>query len=335
MDSPDVAVIGAGPAGLVAAASAARRGRTVKLLERNDRPGRKLLLTGGGRCNLLDPSAPALDALDAFGRPGQFLRDALARFDWSGFLADLAVDLERDDADGRFTVKGGARRMLDALLEACERAGVEIVTGGRVAGLTVSPAGGFEVALDGGEVVHAGRVVVATGGLTWSDTGSTGDAFAWARALGHAVDEPRGALGALVTEPDFAALAGVSVPDVALTLRVDGKRAAQLRGDVLFTHRGLSGPAALDLSLELVRARTGASAEITLDFLPDVERRELERRLASRRGRQAAHVFQNERIGRRLAGRLIRELLARADVDPARSVEQVPHAKLRAFAESL
>ena len=335
MSDIDVVVIGAGPAGLVAAAAAARAGRCTVLLEKNDRPGRKLLLTGNGRCNLVDPARPALDALDAYGRAGRFLRDALAGFDFAAFLAGLDVTVERDATDGRCTVSGGARRMCDALVCAAEAAGVQVVTGTKVTGLAASASGGFDVSVHGRGVTHASRVVVATGGFTWRETGSTGDAYAWAEALGHAIDAPRGALGALATEPHFTALAGSSVPDAGIVLRIDGRRAGRARGAVLFTHRGVSGPAIMDLSMALAAARSDADAEIDLDLVPEVERTALERWIAGRRRRRSDHLFRDARIGRGLSGRLVRDLLVRADIAPARDLSQVPRSKLRALAAAL
>ena len=148
MEHRSCIIVGAGPAGLSAAIAAARGGQSVVVLEKNDQPGRKLLLAGGKRANLIDPATPALNALEAYGRSGRFLRQALASFSLAGFLKELGVETERDQDDPQTAgvyVRGGARRLLDALLAEAGKLGVETVSGATVRSAARLADGGFEV----------------------------------------------------------------------------------------------------------------------------------------------------------------------------------------------
>jgi len=139
----DCLVIGAGPAGLAAAIAAAGRGESVLILEKNDRPGRKLLLAGGGRANLWDPERPPLEALEAYGRPGLFLRQSLAAFDWPGFLEGLELGVEREGE--AVYAAGGSRALLERLLARARAAGARVRAGSPVRGLEPCASGGLEV----------------------------------------------------------------------------------------------------------------------------------------------------------------------------------------------
>lgn len=327
----DCLVIGAGPAGLTAALSAALAGRSVLVLEKNDRPGRKLLLTGGGRCNLADPTRPALEALPAYGRGGRFLRDALAHFDLGEFLHLLEVRTEFDGTDGRTYVQGGASRMLSAFIEATSRRGVRLVTGCKVKKVGATGTDGFQVRAVPGEVFEARRLIVATGGVSYRATGSSGDGYAWAEAFGHTIDEPRAALGELATVPEFAELAGLTVPGVVLTAFVGKRKAGERVGTLLFTHHGVSGPAAVDLSLDIVRAGHTEEAELRIDFLPGVTRDELLAGVLGKPGCRTGKALEDSG----LPARLVRELVRLAEIEPAQPVAQVSHKKLRALVEAL
>jgi predicted flavoprotein YhiN len=398
MPPDDLLIIGAGPAGLAAAIAAAERGSSVTVLEKNELPGRKLLLTGGGRCNLLDPAVDPLDTLDAFGRAGGFYRDAFRSFDVPAFFRRLGVEIVSDPATGMRHVKGGAKRMLDALLGATGDAGVNLRTGCRVLEVRRAHPSGFDVtilrssedspetfrrpvgesprchseppdssgergisprppvsrgthgntrgqiprlaSLAGDDVLTQGvaypdRLILATGGMTWPQTGSTGDAYPWLAALGHRIEPPRPALGALATRPCFEDLAGLSPGDVELTLLAAGRRVAVRRGALLFTHRGISGPAPLDLSLDAARLKREVSLDVALDFLPNVSREKLRAWLARRGSRRASKALDGAPFDAQIPSRLISTLLAQAAIDPASHLDHVSDRQLRNLADSL
>jgi predicted Rossmann fold flavoprotein len=333
-------VVGAGPAGLSSAIAAARGGESVVVLEKSAQPGRKLLLSGGGRANLTDPTTPALNALEAYGRRGRFLRQALASFSFAGFLKELGVETEVEEDGlrrGSIYVRGGARRLLDALLAATRKVGVETVYGSAVRAATRLPDGGFEVRT---ECVawKCRHLIIATGGMTYPSTGSSGDGYGLAEGFGHEVEAPRAALSTLVTEPSFPSMAGVSVPDASMVLRRDGRNLGRRRGALLFTHHGVSGPPALDLSLELARALSPEEVpgtQLVADLSPGMTREYIIEELqAASRARPKRHLTNGGLIGT-LSARLVAELARCAGIDPAQRLSEISRRDLGALASNV
>jgi predicted Rossmann fold flavoprotein len=239
----DVIVLGAGAAGLMCAAVAGQRGRKVLLLEHNGQSGRKILISGGGRCNFTNLHCTPANFLS---ENEHFAKSALARYQPHHFieLVDRYGIRWHEKTLGQLFCDQSARAILDMLLAECERGGVEI--GLNAKGIEVAgTAGGFGVSCSMGEF-SAGALVVATGGLSISKMGATGLAYELARQFGLAVVEPRPALVPLVlggAEAGWTALAGVAADVVA---QAGGR--TKFREKMLVTHRGLSGPAVLQAS---------------------------------------------------------------------------------------
>jgi len=334
-------IVGAGPAGLSAAIAAARGGQSVVVLEKNDQPGRKLLLAGGKRANLIDPATPAPIALEAYGRSGRFLRQALASFSLAGFLKELGVETERDQDDSQTAgvyVRGGSRRLLDALLAEAAKLGVEVVSGAAVRSAARLADGGFEVRT-ARLAWKCSRLIVATGGVTYPSTGSSGDGYRLAGMFGHEVEAPRPALGALATEPSFASVAGVSVADASMTLRRDGRKLATGRGALLFTHHGVSGPLALDVSLELARASSSpqevAGAQLVADLCPSMTRERIIEEFVAASKTRPKRRLENAALIATLSARLVAEVARRAGLDPARRVGEMSRREFGLLAGSV
>ena len=255
MNAPLV-VVGAGAAGCMAAIFAARDGARVLLLERTRDGGRKILISGGGRCNVL-PSAMQPSQYVTASSPNTLRRMLLSwplveqrRF----FEDDLGIPLALEEESGKlFPVSNRARDVRDALLAAARRAGAEIRFETVVRGVQTR-ADAFDVLLDGGAPLEASAVVLATGGLSVPASGSDGIGLRIAHALGHTVHETYPALTPLTAQPAVhAELAGVSL-DVSIEAPLPRGRATA-RGGFLFTHRGYSGPSVLDISHHAVLAR--------------------------------------------------------------------------------
>lgn len=250
----DVAVVGGGPAGMTAAYHAARVGRRVLLLDRKKPPGQKILLSGGGRCNILprtvDPFSYTTDSSP------YTLRKILLSWpldEVRAFLeGPIGLRLVEERRTGKvYPLSGGGKEVHHRLLAALKRAGVHLRTGVYV--VEVSPTQRRRVVLEGGETIVTDRVVLATGGLSYPHTGSDGTGHKIARRLGHYIVEP---YPALVTLRGGSAahhrLAGLSL---CVTLTVwEGRVRAQASGDFLFTHRGYSGPVVLNIGHHAARA---------------------------------------------------------------------------------
>jgi predicted Rossmann fold flavoprotein len=272
-DAADVIVIGAGPAGLMAAGRAAELGARVILLEQNGGPGRKLLLTGGGRCNLTN-SAGLKDFIAAFGRNGKFLYRALSVFsneNLTGFLKSFGVPV-RTDPDGKiFPSDDKAQSVLDALHCYISRGKVTVLFDKQAAGILQGDgpaAAGVKIFDD--SVIRAKKVIVATGGLSYPETGSRGDGYVLAKQCGHSIVPPRPGLTALESDETFIKdLQGLVLQDIVLTILVNGKAQARRNGELLFTHFGVSGPALLVISGTAVDAlETGGKVDLSVNLAP-------------------------------------------------------------------
>lgn len=299
-------VVGAGAAGLMAAIFAARAGERVLLLEGKDDGGRKILISGGGRCNVL-PGELVPGRFHSESSPN-LVRKLLLAWPLAGqrafFEEDLGLPLALEAESGKlFPASNRARDVRDRLVDAVRRAGAELRTGVKVRDL-VPHDGGWRVLVEGG-TIEASRVILATGGLSVPATGSDGTGLAIARRLGHEVRDTYPALTPLTAEPAVhAALAGVSLA-VHIVARVGGKR-FESSGGFLFTHRGYSGPSVLDLSHLAVRSRLAGTRTELLVRWGELDAAQWDERLRERSSRSVATLVR-EVLPARLADRLLEE----------------------------
>lgn len=322
----DVAVIGAGAAGFLAATRAAERGLRTVLLEKNRKPGVKILISGGTRCNLTH-ATDRRGIADAFGRPGRFLHSALAALGPDELIDLFAAEgvPTKVEATGKvFPVSDTAVDVQQALLRRLAHSGATLRTGAAVLDL-IRDGDLFRIAL-AGEALLARQVVLTTGGQSYAGCGTTGDGYGWAAAFGHRLVSPRPALVPVTLTAEWVPpLKGLTLPDVGVRLRggAAGKVLVETRGSFLFTHWGASGPAVLDISREITAqtwGQPGAGQELGLtlevDLLPDVGTTELDERLRaeiqSRGGAFLATVLA-ERLPRRLAEAVPPVLLGQPD----------------------
>ena len=250
----DTVVIGGGASGMLAAGRAAEHGSRVLLLERNSRLGRKLSITGDGRCNLTNTDETA-GFIENFGKNGKFLYRALAEFsnhDLIAFFNGLGVRT-REERGGRiFPANGDAESVVRALERYMRKHDVTVKMNSRAEKIIIDTASGAVtgVTLKNDEgIIGARKIILATGGLSYPATGSTGDGYSMAEALGHTIIPLTPALVPLETEETFPKdLQGVSLDNVAVTVLSNNKKVAVRLGDMLFTHFGISGPVILALS---------------------------------------------------------------------------------------
>ena len=277
-----IIVIGGGPAGLMAAGQAALRGFETILLEKKDRVGRKLSITGKGRCNLTN-IAPLEDFIEHFGKKGKFLRQAFNRFfshDLAVFLGELGVEIITERGGRVFPAGENAPAVTEALKQWVEKLGVSIRTKSPVKRLLIDD-NRITGVMIGGNRIEVGAVIIATGGASYPATGSTGDGFRLAKSVGHKIIPIRPALVPLVTKGDTAPrLQGLSLRNVAVKLLIDGKKRRQAFGEMLFTHYGLSGPIILTLSGDVVDAlQEKKDVTISIDLKAALDEKKLEARL--------------------------------------------------------
>jgi len=262
----------------MAAIFAAEAGARTTVIEANTNPGRKLLLTGAGRCNLTHQAEPR-EFVRAFGTKGRFLSYALYQFppqEVLNFFARLGLrtKLEKDGCVFSATDRAGDVR--DTLVDRARKLGVTFIYGRRVGGIT-KEAGAF-VILASTERIGAEKLIIATGGLSWPKTGCTGDGYRFARQFGHTIVEPRASLVPLVTcETWPGQLAGTAVENVKISAHLKDKKVSA-SGAMVFTDVGIGGPAVLDMSRYLTDylPAGGAPVAIMLDLAPHVEQYRLE-----------------------------------------------------------
>jgi predicted Rossmann fold flavoprotein len=304
-----VIVVGAGAAGLMAAGQAAELGAETLLLEKMNRPGRKLGISGKGRCNLTNV-APLSEFITHFAPNGRFLRQAFSQFFTSelvAFFEEMGVRTVTERGGRVFPASGQAQDVVDALVRWVRERGVVLQTRSPVEQLVVEGGRVVGVQVTRRRVYHADAVIVATGGASYPATGSTGDGYRLGESVGHTIVPIRPALVPLETAGDIASrLQGLSLRNVTVRVWVNGKRQAEAFGEMLFTHFGLSGPIVLSLSKQVVDSlRMGRRVMLSIDLKPALDERELDARLLRDLGAHGKRQFHTV-----LGGLLPRKLIA-------------------------
>ena len=328
----DVIVIGGGPAGMFAAITAAKQGRSVLLLERNDRLGKKLLITGKGRCNVTN-NCTQEEILQNVPRNGRFLYSAMTAFPPKSimdFLENAGCELKTERGNRVFPVSDKAQSVLDALKNEMKRAGVVVRTG-RVKEIRMENGAVCGVATDR-ESFDSTAVILATGGVSYPTTGSTGDGYTMAKALGHTVVEPQGSLVPLETAGnDCQDMQGLALRNVAVKLlNAKGKVLYKDFGELLFTHFGVSGPTVLSASCHL----KGEGCKLVIDLKPALEENKLNDRIL-----RDLEMYQNRAMENALTDLLPRSMipvvLRRLEIDPSMQANSLTKQKRRALVELL
>ena len=277
---PDVLVIGGGPAGLMAAGIAGKGGAKVMLVEKNEIMGKKLLISGGGRCNMTNAEPDERVLLSKFGKKGSFLFTPFSLFDNNDairFFEKLGVKTKVENNFRVFPVSDKSADVLEALVKVAQEYKVEFKLGVGVAHIKKIKNKIESVILENGEEIKAKSFVLATGGKSHPETGSTGDGFDWLKEIGHTVSQANPSLVPVQTKEKWVSdLAGITLSDVGVSIWYDGKKIISKIGRVLFTHDGLSGPTIINMSKIISDLLEGNDYEeakpvkVAIDFFPGV-----------------------------------------------------------------
>ena len=328
----DVVIIGGGPAGMFAAITAAGQGAKVLLLEQNDRLGKKLLITGKGRCNVTN-QCDMQEVMQNIPRNGRFLYSALTEFPPSriiSFLEKAGCPLKTERGNRVFPTSDKSQSVLEALKREMYRLGVVIRTG-RVRGIDTANGAVCGVRLQD-EVVQTKKVILATGGVSYPTTGSTGDGYTMAALLGHTIVEPQGSLVPLeCTGQDCPDMQGLSLRNCGVKLiNAKGKVLYKDFGELLFTHFGVSGPTVLSASCHL----KGDGCKLVIDLKPALDDGKLNDRIL-----RDLEMYQNRSMENALTDLLPRSMipvvLRRLEIDPSLQANSLTKQKRRALVELL
>lgn len=265
----DVVIIGGGPAGMMAAIVAGEKGAKVALFEKNPKLGVKLLLTGGGRCNLTHIEK-GRDFCSRFGKGGDFLLSPFSVFgikETMEFFEDNGLELKEENGK-IYPVSEKAKDVLNLLVSLLKKNKVDVFTSSEVKDIRTDGKKIVSVLLPDKKEIKAKNCIFSAGGKSYPVTGSTGEGFNWLKKIGHSVNELKPALTPVETKEEWTkSLSGISLDDISISLIQDGKKVKEERGEMLFTHFGLSGPLILNMSREMGDLLEKGKIKISIDLL--------------------------------------------------------------------
>lgn len=330
----EVIVVGAGAAGLLAAISAAESGLNTIVLEKNSKPGVKILMSGGTRCNVTQDTDHR-GIIDAFGPQGRFLRTAIGRFgptDIVEFLAAEGVATKTELTGKVFPESNRAADVLDAILRRLSRTNALLKTNTPISRIEYHEESELFVVKSDSDQFTARNIILTTGGMSYPGCGTTGDGYVWAKDFGHRIVPPRPALVPLkVLDDDVTSLRGITLPDVSLrvvsTTDELRKTICQTRDSLLFTHLGISGPSVLDASRAVTTSNLPLSDMcVELDLLPattDLDVFESVRQSDVNSGKRPVASIVSDLIPKRLASLL----LVRCDVPSHKNLAELSRSQ--------
>ena len=333
---PEVVVIGGGPAGMMAAGTAAQRGACVVLIEKNPRSGKKLLITGKGRCNVTNDCSRE-EFFDNIPVNPKFLFSAFSQFsnrDVMDFFEHCGVKLKVERGNRVFPVSDKASDINDALIDYCRKNGVRIIHD-TVTAINYDEGHVTSVDTKSGSSFECGNCIVATGGLSYPLTGSTGDGYKFARAAGHDIINPKPSLVPLVIqESDCKDAQGLSLKNIAITVRESksGKVVYKDFGEMLFTHFGMSGPVILSASSHIRNPKE--THIISIDLKPALSLEQLDARIQRDFSANINKDFGNS-LSKLLPQKIISVIIKRVDIPYNTKVNSIRREQRLALAALL
>ena len=338
----DVAVIGGGPAGMIAAGKAGEEGARAVLIEKNNSLGKKLLITGKGRCNITQAKFDGRDLADKFGKEGRFLLYGFSVFGSKqavDFFENLKLKTKTERGGRIFPKSDRAEDVLRALKSYLDRNGVKILTGKTVKKIIKKKNKISGIVFRGGEEITAGKYIIATGGKSYPMLGSGGDGLGWAKDLGHTVAKLKPALTPIkIKEKWLKEAQGLSLKNVSITAYQNNKKQDSRFGELLFTHFGISGPIVLDISKKIGELLTQPAAKgkvkLVLDLKPALDFEKLDKRMQRDFIKFKKKLFKNS-LGGLLPKKLINIIVKLSGIDENKSVNEITKTKRHKLAKLL
>ncbi|AXV37204.1 MAG: aminoacetone oxidase family FAD-binding enzyme [Methanobacterium sp. BRmetb2] len=321
----DIAVIGTGPAGCMAAIRGAQLGKKVILLEKNNKIGRKLLVAGHGRCNFTN-TAPLEVFLEMFGKRGSFYRDIFAKFsnyDLIDFFESNDLGYKVEENGRVFPITEKAKSVVDVLEKVLDEYQIKILYNFHLKHLD-NQDNIFKLSSIENQVIKAHNVVMATGGASYGVTGSTGDGFTFAKLLGHQITEMKpGEVPLLVREKWIHQLKGVTLKNVGMNIQYGNKMKSLTKGNLLLTHFGVSGPVILDMSHTIVEIMDQyGDLKLNIDFKPEIKEDALGVRLQEDFQKYDKKSLKNY-LNYHLPQSTIEPILKTISLDPQKKLNQI------------
>ncbi len=330
----DVAVLGGGPAGMIAAGTAASMGRKTILIEKNEKLGKKLFITGKGRCNVTN-SADFDEFMKNIPKNSKFFYSAFNGFsndDLIGLLESLGLKIKVERGGRVFPESDKSSDVIKALERYMSKYKVEIKLNSKVLNIRQEDGIISGVLLDNGELLECSSVIICTGGVSYPQTGSTGDGYEIARRAGHSISELMPSLVPLVAREAFIKdLQGLSLKNVSIKAIADGKLLYEDFGEMLFTHYGLSGPIILSASFYVSDyLRKKNEIKISIDLKPALSEDELDKRIIRDFEKNTNKQFKNS-LDELLPQKLIPVVIALSGIDESKEVHQITKLERKAF----
>jgi len=322
----NLAVIGGGPAGMMAAGRAGELGSRVILLEKNDRLGIKLLITGKGRCNITNAEEDLKKMVNAYGPNGKFLYSALNNFSNKNaefFFESRGLKTKTEPGGKIFTASDNANDIMDCLKKYLIDNQVKIKFNSPVEKIIISSDKKIDkIILQNGEEIAADNYILATGGKSYPQTGSTGDAYKWLKKIGHKVVEPKPALTPImVKEKIVKKLEGLSLKNAEISIYKRNKKIDSRFGEAIFTSNGISGPIIFDMSKN-IGANFDNNLKIKIDFKPAFDYQALDKRIQNDFAEQKNKQFKNS-LNKLLSKKLIPAIIELSGIDGNKKVNEV------------
>lgn len=320
-----VIVIGGGAAGMMAACMAAIEGAQVTLLEKNEKTGKKIYITGKGRCNLTNACQREEFLENVITNP-KFLYSAFAQLDNQAvmnFFEKAGCRLKTERGDRVFPVSDHSSDVIAALNGELKKNRVQVMLHTEVSELLLEEGSIKGVLLSDGKKLHADAVIIATGGRSYESTGSTGDGYRFAKQAGHTIKDLRPSLVPFVVKEEWCKkLQGLSLKNVAVTLKKEKKKIYEGFGEMLFTHFGVSGPLILSASSFYTAKYSGQEVLLTIDLKPAMDREQLDKRILRDFEENAGKQFKNA-LDKLLPAKLIPVMIELSGIDPHKKTSEV------------